>query len=434
MDLSTIRSDFPIYSKDKNLVYLDSAAMSLKPRLVIDSVSNYYSSYSANVFRGLYAMSEKATEAYESSRETIAEFIGATDSQEVVFVRNTTEAVNLVAYAWGRTNISSGDEIVTTVMEHHSNFVPWQELCNETGATLKVINVDDEGILQIQSPNTNTRSKSKIKNQKNPNKHPEISLEDIVTQKTKLVAITHISNVLGVINPIQELVREVKRINPSCLVLVDGAQAVPHISVNVEQLGCDFYVFSGQKMLGPTGIGVLWGRMSLLKTMPPFLFGGSMIEEVTLEKTTFRQPAQKYEAGTPNIAGAIGLGTAARYLKDIGIQNITEHEQELTEYCLSKLGKLPFISIIGPKTSKNRSGVISFVIRTGAGRIVHPHDAGQILSDQGICVRVGHHCAMPLHNRFGYTGSIRASLYLYNTTSDVDKLISGIKLAQKKFQ
>lgn len=401
---SITSTNFPILT-EQGIVYLDSAATSLKPQSVIDAVSEYYSSYSSNIHRGLYPIAEKATEAYENAREKVAKFIHANRTEEVIFTRGTTESINLVAYAWGRMNIEEGDEIVTTEMEHHSNFVPWQELVRESGVSLKVIS----GQLSV------------------------VSLKEIVTRKTKLVAITHVSNVLGTINPIKEIVAEVKRINPHCLVLVDGAQAVPHIKVDVQDLGCDFYVFSGHKMLGPTGIGVLWGKYGLLDAMPPFLFGGSMVESVELSKTTYKKPPHKFEAGTPPIAEAIGLGEAVTYLEHIGMDTIVHHEQELTSYLVKKLDNLNYLSMYGLDTKSSRVGVVSFNVFGKNNALVHPHDVAQVLGDMNICVRGGHHCAMPLHTSLGVPGSVRASLYLYNTKEDIDRLVEGLEKVKEIF-
>jgi cysteine desulfurase/selenocysteine lyase len=417
---SSIKQDFPIFKNNPNLVYLDSAATSLKPQSVIDAVSDYYGNYSANVARGLYKIAEQATENYEGSREKTARFINASKSEEIVFTHGTTEAVNLVAYAWGRINVGRGDEIVTTVMEHHSNFVPWQELASENEAILKIIDIDEEGRLVFQ----NSFNKSSART---------VNLSQIITKRTKLVAITHVSNVLGTVNPIKEIVRDVKRINPRCLILVDGAQAVPHMKVDVQDLGCDFYVFSGHKMLGPTGIGVLWGKYELLDDMVPFQFGGSMIEKVQLSETHFRKPPYKFEAGTPNIAGAIGMGNAIDYIEKVGFTAIQSLEQELVEYALKRLEEIKKVKVLGPLESESRSGVLSFGIETSNGSYVHPHDAGQIISDQGVCVRAGHHCAMPLHTRLGLPGSVRASLYMYNTKEDIDRLIDAIGKVKQLF-
>jgi cysteine desulfurase/selenocysteine lyase len=418
---SAIRNDFPIFKSQKDFVYLDSAATSLKPQTVIDAVNEYNSSYSANVFRGLYPISEKATTAFEDARKKVATFIGANKPEEIVFTKSTTESINLVAYAWGRMNVERGDEIVTTVMEHHSSFVPWQQVALENEASLKVIDIDDEGRLVFQDS-------------KNRHTARMVNLSEIITKKTKIVVLTHISNVLGTINPIKEITREVKRLNPRCLVLVDGAQAVPHMKVGVADLGCDFYAFSGHKMLGPTGVGVLWGRYELLDKMVPFLFGGSMIDKVTLSNTTFKTPPMKFEAGTPPIAEVIGLGAAVDYLEKVGMDKIRKHEVELIEYALEKLGKIEHVEVYGPYDASVKGAVISFNIFTRSNQLVHPHDVAEILNRDGICVRAGHHCAMPLHDRLRVAGSVRASFHIYNTKEDVDVLISGLMKVQEVFK
>ncbi|MEW6003639.1 MAG: cysteine desulfurase [Nitrospirota bacterium] len=403
-----LRKDFPILKRliaGKPIIYLDSVASSLKPQQVLEAMNEYYREYGINIFRGIYKLSQEATDKYEEARSKVAKFIGAKDEKEVVFVRNATEAINLVTYAWGRANINEKSEIISTVMEHHANLVTWQQLALETGATIKYWDINEQGYL-------NTKILSKI-----------------INERTKLLAITHVSNVLGTINPIVEIVKEVKRVNPKCLVLVDGAQAVPHMKVDVANLGCDFYAFSGHKMLGPMGIGVLWGRYELLDQMLPFQLGGEMIREVYLEKTVFANPPTKFEAGTPNVAGAIGLGAAVDYLKKIGMDNVRKHEEELTSYALKRLSGLNHFTFYGPKEVKERSGVISFNIKG-----IHAHDLAQVLDEDNICIRSGHHCAMPLHTRLGISASARASFYIYNTKQDIDKLVEGIKKAKKIFK
>lgn len=419
--MSPYQKDFPIFQKQRDMVYLDSAATSLKPQVVIDAVNEYNSSYSANVFRGLYPISEQATLAFEAAREKVATFIGAQRTEEVIFTKGTTEAINLVAYAWGRMNVERGDEIVTTVMEHHSNFVPWQQLALENEATLKIIDIDDEGRLIFQDS-------------KNKHTARTVNLSEIITKKTKLVAITHVSNVLGTINPIREICREVKRLNPRCLVLVDGAQAVPHMKVDVSDLGCDFYAFSGHKMLGPTGVGVLWGKYEILDKMAPFHFGGSMIEKVTLSESAFKALPAKFEAGTPPIAEVIGLGAAIDYLNTIGMDKIRNHETELTDYALGKLKDVRDIDVYGPYDSSVKSGVITFNLFAVDNKIIHPHDVAEIMQRDNICVRVGHHCAMPLHTQLSIGASVRASFYIYNSKEDVDKLIRSIEKVKEVFQ
>jgi cysteine desulfurase/selenocysteine lyase len=415
--------DFPVLKRrinGKRIVYLDSAASSLKPRAVIDALTNYYSNISANVFRGIYNLSEKATKEYETAREKVAKFINAHSSNEIIFTRSATESINLAAYSWGRLNINKGDEIATTIMEHHSNFVPWQQLAIENGGVLKIIDIDEIGHLDLKDKKLKAQS-SKLKSARK-----KLKLGNIVSKRTKLLAITHVSNVLGTINPIKEITKAVKEINPNCLVLVDGAQAVPHLKVDVQSLGCDFYAFSGHKMLGPTGIGVLWAKSEILGNLAPFNFGGSMISKVSVETSKFSQPPQKFEAGTPHIAGAIGLGAAVDYLSNIGMDEVREHEVELTEYALERLGEVEGIKIYGPESAKDRGGVVAFSIYTKKGKLIHPHDVAQILNENNICVRAGHHCAMPLHKRLKITASVRASFYLYNTREDVDMLVEGV--------
>lgn len=408
IDIKKLKKDFPIFSSVPNLVYLDSAAMSLKPKSVIEAVEKYYKEYSANVFRGIYQLSEKATQEYEAVRKKIARFINAFEEKEVIFVRNTTEAINLIAYAWGRVNIEKGEEIVTTIMEHHSNFVPWQVLSYESGSKFKIIDITEDGYLNLSSDGL------------------KINLRNIITKKTKILALTYVSNVLGTINPVKEIIATAKKINPKLVVVVDAAQAIPHIKVDVQDLGCDFLAFSGQKMLGPTGAGVLWGKKIFLESMSPFLFGGEMIREVYLDKTIFAETPHKFEAGTPAIAQVIGLGAAVDYLFNLGMDNIRDHEKQLTQYALERLSEIKEITIYGPVDLNRRSGVITFNLKN-----IHPHDVAAILDEENICVRSGHHCAMPLHNRLGINASVRASFYLYNTKEDIDKLINGLLKAKK---
>ncbi len=404
-DVKSIRQQFPLLVKNPSLCYLDSTATSLKPSSVLAAINQYYQEYSANVFRGLYSLSEKATKQFEEVREKVARFINAFSAKEIIFVRNTTEAINLVVYSWGRININQGDEIITTIMEHHANFVPWQQLVFENQAILKIIEIDQNGFLKKEA------------------------LLASITKKTKMVALTHASNVLGVINPVKQLIQEIKRINPYCLVLIDGAQAVPHFSVDVQNLGCDFYCFSGHKMLGPTGIGVLWGKKELLEAMVPFNFGGEMIDEVTLQQTTFKPPPFRFEAGTPHIAGVIGLGAAIDFLNAIGFSQIRKHEEKITDYALNQLGQLKNFTLYGPKSGQNRLGLLTFSIKG-----VHPHDVAQILNSENICIRSGHHCAMPLHGFLGVKATSRVSFYLYNTLEEVDKLIKGLRKIYQIFK
>lgn len=404
IDAAKIKKDFPILGNDPALVYLDSAAMSLKPASVISAVTAYYEKYSANVFRGIYKISEKATREYERTREAVARFINAKSSKEVIFVRNTTEAVNLVAYSWGKGHIDERCEIVTTVMEHHSNFVPWQQLAFENGATLKIMDIDGQGYLQTDD------------------------LDTIITGKTKLLAITYVSNALGTINPLKEIIANAKRQNPGIMVMVDAAQAIPHLTVDVQELGCDFLVFSGQKMLGPTGAGVLWARQEILEAMPPFLFGGEMINEVHMDRTVFAPLPHKFEAGTPHIAGVIGLGAAVEYLARMGMDAVREHEKQLLIYALDRMRNFKGLTVYGPGDIDRRGAVITFTVDK-----IHPHDVAQILDESNICVRAGHHCAMPLHDRLKLEATVRASLYLYNTADDIDKLLIALEKAKRVF-
>ncbi len=407
-DPNKIKTDFPIFKRlinSKPIVYLDSAASSLKPYQVIDAMNNYYTKFSVNVFRGIYKLSEEASEKYENSREIVAKFIGAHSANEIIFVRNSTEAINLVAYSWGRVNIEEGDEIISTVMEHHANIVPWQSLSEETGAILKFADIDEEGLLNLKE------------------------LEKLITERTKLLTLTYVSNVLGTINPIKDIVNIAKRKNSKIKILIDAAQVVPHMKVNVKELGCDFLVFSGHKMLGPTGIGVLWGKYELLDNMVPFQLGGEMIKEVYLEKTTFKRPPYKFEAGTPHIAGAIGLASAVDYLTALGMEDVRNHEKEITGYALNHLRSLRNLTIYGPKDLENKAGVVAFNMKG-----IHAHDIAQILDEDNICIRSGHHCAMPLHTRLGIGTSSRASFYVYNTKEDIDKFIEGLEKAKKIFR
>lgn len=402
-----IKADFPIFKRlihNKPIVYLDSTASSLKPQVVIDAINDYYNKYSVNIFRGVYNLSEEATAKYEEARIKVTKFIEGKNENELIFVRNTTEALNLVMDSWGRKNIKEGDEIVATVMEHHANLVTWQQLALNKCAKIKYLDIDEDGYLKLEQ------------------------LEKIITKKTKLFAVTYVSNVLGTINPLKKLIQKVKKINPEIIIVVDGAQAVPHMKVNVTDLGCDFFAFSGHKMLAPTGIGVLWGKYELLDRMDPYQYGGEMIKEVRLDKTRFQSPPYKFEAGTPHIAGAIGLGTAVDYLDKLGMKLVREHEKELTGYAIKRLTGEKDIEIYGPKNREDKGGIIAFNIKG-----VHPHDAAQILNDDNICIRSGHHCAMPLHTRLKLTASCRASFYVYNTEEDVDSLIEGIQKAKRVF-
>lgn len=398
LKVDKIKKDFPIFREYSELVYLDSAATSLKPKVVIEKIVEYYQKYSANVFRGLYKISEKATEELEETRERVAEFIGAENKNEIIFTRNTTESINLVTWTLGSQIIEKGDEIALSIMEHHSNFVPWQILAKAKGANLKIIDIDEEGKLIIPP--------------------------DFFKKKTKILALTYVSNVLGTINPVKEIIKQAKAENPKIITLLDAAQAAPHLKINVKELGADFLAFSAHKMLGPTGLGILWGREDILKKMPPFNFGGEMIEEVSIKRTKFKAPPLKFEAGTPAIAGIVAFKESLNYLSKIGLEEIKNHEEELFSYgqkrLLEEFGNK--IKIFGPANPKERCGLISFSLEG-----IHPHDIAQILDENNISVRAGHHCAMPLHQRLGISATTRASFYLYNSRADIDKLILGLK-------
>lgn len=386
------------------MVYLDSAATSLKPRQVIAKIVEYYEKYSANIHRGIYKISEKATKEYEKTREIVAEFIGAEFPQEIIFTKNTTESINLLAYSLGRKIIKKGDEILVSIMEHHSNFVPWQELTKNCQANLKILDINQDGYLRIED------------------------LKKLISKKTKILAISYVSNVLGLINPIKEIVKIAKSQNPQIITILDGAQAVPHLKVNVKNLGCDFFAFSGHKILGPMGVGVLWGKKEILKELPPFNFGGGMIEEVKIRKTKFEKIPHRFEAGTPNVAGVLSLKSAIFYLKKIGLENIQRHSQELANFAF-KILKEEFkekIQIPGPKNQKDRIGIIPFILQG-----LHPHDISQILDRYNISLRAGHHCAMSLHQRLKLVATARASFYLYNEKKDIEKLVSGLKRVEK---
>ena len=405
LDAATIKLDFPILAQEVNghpLVYLDSAATSQKPQVVIDALDTYYREYNANIHRGIYQIAERATAAWEESRAKVARLLGASDPHEIVFVRNATEAINLVAYSWGRKHIGRGDVILLTEMEHHANLVPWQILAQEKDADLEFIPITDDGILR------------------------QDVFEVLLRLKPKLVAFTHVSNTLGTINPVVEMTRQAHE--AGALVLVDGAQAVPHVPVDVHAIGCDFYVFSGHKVLGPTGSGALWGRKEILQSMPPFMGGGDMIREVHLRRSEWNDVPWKFEAGTPDIAAGIGLGVAADYLLGIGMERVREHERDLVAYALDVLPReVPGIELYGPGADL-RGGVVSFNIPG-----VHPHDVAQVLDRFGVAVRAGHHCTMPLHERLDLAATARASFQVYTTRSDVDALAAGLREVQALF-
>jgi cysteine desulfurase/selenocysteine lyase len=401
--VQTIRKDFPILTtkmRGRDLVYLDSAASAQKPRSVIAAMADFYSAHYANIHRGVYQLSSEATQRYEDVRTRVARFIGAPDPREVIFVRNATEAINLVARTWGEQEIRSGDEIVLTTMEHHANIVPWQMLAERQGASIRVAAISDEGVLDLEH------------------------LERLLGPRTKLLAVTQVSNALGTINPIKKLTALAR--SRGITTLVDGAQAAPHQSINVEALGCDFYVLSGHKVFGPSGAGVLYGRLPLLEAMPPFLGGGDMIESVSFEGTTFASAPQKFEAGTPDIASVIGFGAAIEYLESIGMDRISVYEQTLLAYATERLLEIPGLRIIG--TAKDKTAVLSFVLEDA-----HPHDIGTILDGEGIAIRAGHHCAQPLMKRMGIPATARASFSFYNTRDDVDCLVDALRKTQELF-
>ncbi len=398
-----IRRDFPILHQQVHghpLVYLDNAATSQKPRAVIDVISRYYERDNANIHRGVHFLSEHATEEHEAARRMVQHFLNAPDKREIIFVRSATEGVNLVAQTYGRKHVSSGDEVLVTAMEHHSNIVPWQMLCEEKDAHLRVVPMNDRGELVLEE------------------------LPKLLSPRTKLLAITHVSNALGTINPLKEIIEMAHSRNVP--VIVDGAQAAPHIPIDVQELDSDFYVFSGHKVYGPTGIGVLYGKRDLLDAMPPYQGGGDMIRSVTFEKTLYNDLPYKFEAGTPNIGGAIGLGAAIKYIEHLGIDNIAAYEHELLTYATESLMAIPGVRIIG--TAANKAAVISFIIEG-----IHPHDIGTILDREGIAVRTGHHCAQPVMQRFRIPATARASFALYNTRAEVDALVAGIQKVKEIF-
>ena len=405
LDVAKIRDDFPILSRKvhgKPLVYLDNAATSQKPRQVISALTEYYEGYNANVHRGVHALSMEATDRYEEAREKVARFIGARQSEEVIWTRNTTEAINLVTGSWARSNLQPGDEVVVTEMEHHSNMVPWQMITQERGATLRYLRLGDDGKLDLDDINT------------------------IINDRTKMVSIVHASNSLGTINPVREITARARAVGAA--VMIDGAQSVPHMSVDVQDLDCDFLVFSGHKMLGPTGIGVLYAKREILETMEPFLTGGEMVLSVTLDGADWNDLPMRFEAGTPNIADAIALGAAVDYLDSTGMDNIRRHEVLLTGYALSRLREIEDLVIFGAEAAEDRGGVVSFHTPD-----VHPHDLGTYLDQQGIAVRTGHHCTMPVMRKLGVPATTRASFYLYNTEEEVDQLVDSLKSALRYF-
>ena len=406
LDVARIRQDFPILERKvygKPLVYLDNAATSQKPRQVIEALVRYYETYNANIHRAVHCLGEEATAAYEEARAKVAAFINAPSPECIVFTRNTTESINLVAYTWGRANIREGDEILLTEMEHHSNLIPWQRLAAEKGATVRYIGLTEQQTLALNG------------------------LENLFDARTKLAAMPHVSNSLGTINPVEKIGREARR-NGS-MFLVDGAQAAPHLPVDVQAIGCDFYAFSAHKMLGPTGVGVLYGRRELLEEMEPFLGGGEMIRKVTFEGATWNDLPWKFEAGTPNIADAIAFGAAIDYLNGLGMENVRAHETEITQYALEQLRRLDGVVLYGPPEASERGGVVSFNLAD-----LHPHDVGTVLDRHGVAIRAGHHCTQPLMRRLGVSGTARASFYVYNTLQEVDVLVQAVKDARHFFR
>jgi cysteine desulfurase / selenocysteine lyase len=403
MDVTSIRADFPILHRrvrGKPLIYLDNAATTQKPQVVIDRLVRYYREENANIHRGVHLLSVEATDAYDVARERVQRFLNASESREIVFVRGATEGINLVASTYGRTHVGPGDEVMISEMEHHSNIVPWQLLCEEKGARLRVIPMTDAGELRLDE------------------------YERLLGPRTRIVAVTHVSNALGTINPVEEIVRLAH--DRGIVVLVDGAQAVAHMRVDVEAIGCDFYVFSGHKVFGPTGIGVLYGRASLLDVMPPYQGGGDMIRSVTFERTLYNEIPHKFEAGTPNIAGVGGLDAAIAYLHEVGIESVATHERELLAYGTAGLSEIPGVRLTG--TAPHKAAILSFVIDD-----IHPHDIGTILDQDGVAIRAGHHCCQPLMARLGVPATARASFALYNTREEIDALVASVRAAKAVF-
>jgi cysteine desulfurase / selenocysteine lyase len=403
LDVERVRRDFPILGqmvRERPLVYLDNAATSQKPRAVIDAITRYYEEENANIHRGVHYLSERATKEYEAARKTVQHFLNAARPGEIVFVRGATEAINLVAHSFGRLRVGAGDEVLITAMEHHSNIVPWQILCEQQGAKLQVAPIDDRGYLLLDE------------------------LEKRLGPRTRIVAVTQVSNALGTVNPVRQIVEMAHA--RGIPVLVDGAQAAPHLSVDVQALDCDFYVFSGHKVYGPTGIGILYGKAELLDAMPPYQGGGEMILSVTFEKTVYNKPPHRFEAGTPHIAGAVGLRAALEYLHRVGLPAIAAHENDLLAYATEQLGSIAGMRLIG--TAAEKAGVVSFVMDR-----IHAHDIGTILDSEGIAIRTGHHCAQPVMRHFGVPATARASFALYNTKQEVDALVRGIDKVRRVF-
>jgi cysteine desulfurase/selenocysteine lyase len=404
-DVQKVRSDFPILERQvngKQLVYLDSAATSQKPRQVIEALTRYYSETNANIHRGIHALAEEATAAYEKTRQRVARFVGARNVKSIVFTRNATESVNLVAQAWGRRNVGEGDEILSSQMEHHSNLVPWQMLAKEKGARMRHIPVTDDGQMDLSD------------------------LDRLVTDRTRIVAVSAMSNALGTINPVKEIIAAARR--KGALVLLDGAQLVPHSKVDVSELDCDFLAFSSHKMLGPTGVGVLYGRKEILEKMDPFMGGGEMILEVWDDRATYNDIPNRFEAGTPNIADVIALEAAIDYLESLGMENVRAHERQLVSYALGRFAEQDELTLYGPADTALRGGVVSFNFKE-----IHPHDVGTILDEEGIAIRAGHHCAQPLMRRYGVSGTCRASFYVYTTEAEIDALMAALDRVRQVF-
>jgi len=405
VNVARIREDFPVLKRqvnDKPLIYFDNAATSQKPNAVIDAIYRYYREYNANIHRGIHKLAEEATLAHEEAREKVAKFINAQRASEIVFTRNATEALNLVAHSWGKANVGKGDKIVVSIMEHHSNIVPWQLLAEEKGARVEFVKIDKNGELR------------------------QDEVQELIDERTRMVGLTHASNVLGTINPVRDIARTAHRFH--AVFVVDAAQSVPHMAVDVRDMECDFAAFSGHKMMGPTGIGVLYGKTELLESMPPFLSGGEMIREVHMAGASWKDLPYKFEAGTPNISGAIGLGAAVDYLRAVGMKNVYDHENQLTRYALDKMKQVEGLEIYGPLNADRRVGVISFNLGD-----IHPHDLASILDEDGIAIRSGHQCAQPLMEFLQVPATSRASFYIYNTKEEVDVFIEALEKARKIF-
>jgi len=404
LDVEAVRREFPVLRTtvhDRPLIYLDSAASAQKPQAVIDAERDVYERYYSNIHRGVHQLSVLATDAYEKARARVQRFVGAKETREIVFVRGTTEAINLVAQTYGRTNVGAGDEILITGLEHHSNIVPWQMLCEEKGATLRVAPIDDAGVVDLAA------------------------FERLLTPRTRIVSVAHVSNALGTINPVERMTELAH--SAGAVVMVDGAQAAPHVAIDVQRIGCDFYAFSGHKVYGPSGVGVLYGRSALLEAMPPWQGGGDMISSVTFEKSTWAELPYKFEAGTPNVAGTIALATALDWLEGLGLEAVAAHEDEMLGYGTELLSAVPGLRLVG--TAPHKAGVLSFVLDG-----VHPHDIGTILDYEGVAIRTGHHCAQPVMDRFGVPATARASLACFNNREDLDALAHGIGKVQEMFK